>query len=77
MTAGPVRCRAFGCGRELKTAVSRARGYGPDCWEALHPAPPARHHLSTAPVTVGRSAAGAPQTGPDLLDQLDDEGGRS
>lgn len=71
-TAEQVRCR--GCRRELHDPVSRARRYGPGCWERRHPAPPARHHLAAGP-TAARRPAAAVQTGPDLLGELPDPDG--
>ena len=52
----PVICLG-GCGRELTSRESRARGYGSDCWRKLHRRPargPRRPTPTTAVPTEGQ-----------------------
>lgn len=52
-----VRCA---CGRRLTDPVSRSRGYGPECWLAVHPelASPSRRRRLALAVPKPRVPAG-------------------
>ncbi|MBM7083627.1 DUF6011 domain-containing protein [Micromonospora humidisoli] len=67
----PVLCRL--CDRPLRTPVSRARRIGAGCWRNLR----AELRAQRLPVALpGMSGRGGPtQTGPDLLDDQDQDQG--